>query len=337
MIKYVLAIETSCDDSSVAVVSDDGFVHAVLSIDQNMSHLPFGGVVPEVASRKHTENLLPLVEQCLKSSKKSWDDIHGVIVTARPGLIGSLIVGVTIAKTLSLVYKKPFLGVNHLEGHIFSPFLKDATHTPPHELEYPFLALVVSGGHSHFYEVNSCTEILCIGKTVDDASGEAFDKLAQRLGLGFPGGVMVDQWARQGDSKRHFFSRPMLKVENLDMSFSGLKTEAQKILPLSCTDQEKRDFCASYQAAIVEQLMRKTKQAQKQTGYHRVAVVGGVSANSLLRSELLKWQQEMSEIKLSIPPLKYCTDNAAMIGLVGLLQMRQGLVSDQFLKPSPSS
>lgn len=335
----ILALETSCDDTSVSVLDDLGFVKALVALNQDSSHKPFGGVVPEVASRRHSENLLPLIDEALKLSGATWKDISGIAVTSRPGLIGSLLVGVVTAKTLSLLKDIPLIGVNHIEGHLLAALLKDETYLPPEGFGFPYLGLVVSGGHSHLFEALAPGKYRVLGQTRDDAAGEAFDKFGKMLGLGFPGGVQVDKLAAQGNPKAFQFPRALLHENNLDFSFSGLKSAAGRQLE-SMTPEErearKADLCASYQEAIVEVLIAKLEKAAKRTGLKNWTVTGGVSANSGLRAEAQKAADRHKAI-LALPPLRYCTDNAAMVGLAGLMKLKAGEASAQDLSPSASS
>jgi len=333
--RHVLAIETSCDDTSVAIVRYDGFVVFCESANQHEVHRPFGGIVPEIAGRNHTENLIPLIQRALAASEFSWENIDGLVVTNRPGLVGSLLVGVVTAKSLALAQSKTFIGVNHLEGHILAPFLKDEKHSPPEGFEFPFVALAVSGGHSSLYRVNSLGSYEIVGRTVDDAAGEAFDKFAKMVGLGWPGGAHVDRLAQKGDPTAFKFPRAMVGEDNF--SFSGLKTAAQRLLaqmpPLEVTKRIE-DLCASYQQAIVDVLMTKLEAAAIRLKIDRIVVTGGVSANSKLRHEA----QELAKrrgFQLVIPPLRYCTDNAAMIGYAGILRLNRGEHSDDHLGVSP--
>lgn len=337
--KNVLAFETSCDDTSVAVVRNDGFVHACLTANQDTVHKVFGGVVPEIASRNHTLQILPLVDETLVKARMNWGDIDGLVVTSRPGLIGSLLVAVVTAKTIALAKNKPFIGVNHLEGHLLAPFLSDDEYSSPREFDYPFLALAVSGGHTQLYHVKSLGKYEILGRTVDDAAGEALDKFAKHLGLGFPGGAKVDRLARDGDRRAFNLPRTMRSDENLDFSFSGLKAAGVRLIDsLSDTERHKKvnDLCASYQEAVVESLMIKFQQAQKQTGLKRVVVTGGVSANSRLRELAETWARE-NNLQLVLPPLRYCTDNAAMVGYAGIQRLNRGEFSDHNLSPKASN
>ncbi len=331
--KSVLAIETSCDDTSVALVREDHFVECCLVASQDLAHSPYGGVVPEIASRNHSLHLLPLIDEALKRTQKSWDDILGVAVTNRPGLIGSLIVGLVTAKTLALAKNKPLIGVHHIEGHILAPFLKDETYQGPDFYDQNFLALVVSGGHTQLYQVNGYGHYINCGETIDDAAGEAFDKFAKMLKLPYPGGVHIDRLALQGNSKAYDFPRPLLKEK--DFSFSGLKSSAQRLLQTLTAEEiekEKANLCASYQKSIVDVLIAKLERAIDQTGIRNFIVSGGVSANSQLRLEADKLAQK-KKCQIALPPLRYCTDNAAMIGLVGLLRLQKGETSHQDIAP----
>lgn len=322
----VLAIETSCDDTSVAVVDSKFWVHSMASAHQNQVHEKFGGIVPELASRNHSYHLLALVEACLKEAKLGWADMDALAVTSRPGLVGSLIVGLVTAKTLAAAQNKKFIGVDHLEGHLWSIFLRDAQHTPPPGFKAPYLALVVSGGHTHMYHVKSLNKICLIGRSLDDAAGEAFDKFAHLMGLPFPGGVQVDRLARQGDRQAFKLPRALMKKQNYEFSFSGLKASAARLLETMSSEEKKarqHDLCASFQEAVVDVLLYKLTQATELLKPSRVAIVGGVSANSRLRIRAQAWATEHS-LQLALPPLRYCTDNAAMIGCVGVERLARG-------------
>lgn len=339
MIKRVLAIETSCDDTSIAIVNHEGFVQGMVSAHQDLKHAPFGGIVPEVAGRNHLENLLPLLDNLLEKTAMSWSEIDGIVVTNRPGLVGSLIVGIVTAKTLAQSFQKPLLGVNHLEGHILAPFLRDESYSPTFSFEQPFLALAISGGHTSIYQVSGLGRYEVLGATLDDAAGEAFDKFGKMLGLGFPGGVKVDQLSRAGDPRQFDFPRSMIREDNYMMSFSGLKASAQrKIESLKPEEIEaqKADLCASFQEAVVDVLLAKLQRAVDQTGIKHVVITGGVSANFRLRQRGAEWAA-LQNIKLLIPPLRFCTDNAAMIGYAGILRLNLGQSSPLSMGPSPNS
>lgn len=331
----IIGIETSCDDTSVALLSLEGEVLALKSANQDTSHRPFGGVVPEVASRRHTEALLPLVEAAMTEAGSGWDKVTGLAVTSRPGLIGSLLVGVVTAKTLALARGLPFIGVNHIEGHLLAPLLRDSGYGPPAGFEFPYLALAVSGGHTHLFVAEQAGRYKLLGHTVDDAAGEAFDKFAKMLKLGFPGGILVDRLAATGNPKAFSFPRGLIHEDNLNFSFSGLKTAGMRAIEgLSAIDLEakKADLCASYQEAIVEVLLAKLVRACHQTGLTRWTITGGVSANSRLRARGME-AAKSEGATLALPPLRYCTDNAAMIALAGLYRLKKGETSAQDLSP----
>lgn len=332
----VMGIETSCDDTSVALVDQSGYVVGLKSAHQNAAHRPFGGVVPEVASRQHTENLLPLVDDLMNETGTGWGDVGAVAVTSRPGLIGSLLVGVVTAKTIALLKHKKLIGVNHIEGHLVAPLLRDSDYQPPDGFDFPYVGLAVSGGHTHLFRVEGPGRLHLLGRTVDDAAGEAFDKLAKMLRLGFPGGVFVDQTARTGNPKAYRFPRGMMHEKHLNFSFSGLKTAAQREIATLSPEQlefAKADLCASYQEAIVEVLLYKLDKAMTAMRLKNVTISGGVSANSALRERATEWARAQG-YTLALPPLKYCTDNAAMIAEAGVLHSQAGHFADQELSPS---
>lgn len=337
MIERVLAIETSCDDTSVAIVGTSGFVHSVVSASQDLEHAPYGGIVPEIASRNHSIHLIPLIEEAFKKAKMNWTDVQGIAVTNRPGLIGALIVGLVTAKSLAQAKELPFIGVNHLEGHLLAPFLKDTEYVPPPDFDYPYVGLAISGGHTSLYYITGLGEYKILGATRDDAAGEAFDKFAKQAGLGFPGGVRVDQISKTGNAKAYEFPRSMIHDDTFDMSFSGLKASGQRLLEkMGAVEVQKHlpDLCASFQEAIVDVLIAKLEKAAKFYKAKRVILTGGVSANSRLRQRADEWSQTKN-IRVVIPPIRYCTDNAAMIGYVGALRLARGETSPLDLGPSP--
>jgi N6-L-threonylcarbamoyladenine synthase len=339
VISLCLAIETSCDDTSVALVGADGYVHGLVSANQDLAHAPFGGIVPEIACRNHSLNLLPLIEQIFKKSGKTWDEVEGIAVTNRPGLVGSLIVGVVTAKSLAQSRGLKLIGVNHLEGHILAPFLKDAQYQPQFSYDEPFLALAISGGHTSLYQVDELENYKILGATLDDAAGEAFDKFGKMLGFEFPGGVKVDQTAQTGNPKAFDFPRSMIKEDNFRMSFSGLKASGQRMIESMGPENvqaQLADLCASFQEAIVDILIAKLDRAVRETGIQNVIITGGVSANSRLRARGEEWAKK-NHLQLQIPPLRYCTDNAAMIGYAGILRMNKQQFSSLSLGPSPNS
>lgn len=335
----VLAIETSCDDTSVAIVERTGWVHSVVSASQDLEHAPYGGIVPEIACRNHSIALIPLIEEALKKANMTWQDIPALAVTNRPGLIGALIVGLVTAKSLAQALQIPFVGVNHLEGHLLAPFLKDAQYSPPEDFDYPYVGLAISGGHTSLYHIRGLGDYEVLGKTKDDAAGEAFDKFAKMAGLGFPGGVRVDREAQKGNPQAYEFPRSMIHEDTFDMSFSGLKSSGQRLLEQMGPEEVKKhlpDLCASFQEAIVDVLLVKLEKAAKKYKAKRVILTGGVSANSRLRARAEEWARRKG-FRLVIPPLRYCTDNAAMIGYVGVLRLNRGETSSLDLGPSPQS
>lgn len=335
----VLAIETSCDDTSVAIVERTGWVHSVVSASQDLEHAPYGGIVPEIACRNHSIALIPLIEEALKKANMTWADIPAIAVTNRPGLVGALIVGLVTAKSIAQARNIPFIGVNHLEGHLLAPFLRDAQYTPPEDFDYPYVGLAISGGHTSLYHIRGIGDYDVLGKTKDDAAGEAFDKFAKMAGLGFPGGIRVDREAQKGNPQAYEFPRSMIHEDTFDMSFSGLKSAGQRLIEQMGPDEVQKnlpDLCASFQEAIVDVLILKLEKAAKKFKAKRVILTGGVSANSRLRSRAEDWAKRKG-FKLVIPPLRYCTDNAAMIGYVGVLRLNRGEASPLDLGPSPQS
>jgi len=293
----ILALETSCDETAAALVGDDGEIHANVVASQADLHSRYGGVVPEVASRRHLELVVPVIREAL--GERSLDDVERVAVTRGPGLIGALLVGLQAAKALALARRLPLVPVDHLHGHVASLFLQ------PHASEPPFLCLLASGGHTLLLDVRGHADYEVLGTTLDDAAGEAFDKGARLLGLGYPGGAEIDRLARDGDADA--FAFPVARVPGLDFSFSGLKTALlYKVRELGPEAEARRaDLAASYQRAIVRALVERTQEAAARTGAERIAVVGGVAANSELRAALPG---------AVLAPLQLCTDNAAMIG-----------------------
>ena len=325
-----LGIETSCDDTGVAVLKDEREVLCEYLSSQIKDHSRFGGVIPEFAARKHLENLLPLVDAALRECHISGQDLDLIAVTRGPGLMGSLIVGVMTASALSQSWGVPIVGVNHLEGHMFAP-LVDAEDLVP-----PFLSLIVSGGHTEIIRVDAFGKYELLGQTRDDAAGEAYDKAARILGLKYPGGPEIDRLAKKGNPHAFDFPIPLRNTDRVEFSFSGLKTallwqakkfeEAGESLPLE-------DLCASFQRAVTESLMSKVVLASRQTGIKRVAASGGVSANSALREAL----GSCREVQAWLPKLSRCTDNAVMIAMAGRnAYVRGGCVSDGEVVPDPS-
>jgi N6-L-threonylcarbamoyladenine synthase len=295
----ILGLETSCDETAAALVSEDGRVHSSLVSSQATLHAQYGGVVPEIASRRHLELVTPVVRQALDDAGAALDDVERVAVTQGPGLVGALLVGLSAAKALAWARRLPLVPVDHLEGHVASLYLE------PDPVEPPFLCLLASGGHTLLLAVPERGRSERLGTTIDDAAGEAFDKGARLLGLGYPGGAEIDRLAQEGDPQA--FAFPVARVPGLDFSFSGLKTAllyAVRDLGDDEAERKKADLAASYQDAIVRALVGRAREAAEQTGLERIAVVGGVAANSALRAALPD---------AAFAPLAYCTDNAAMI------------------------
>jgi len=314
---YILAIESSCDDTSAAVLRD-GVLLSNVTASQDV-HKAYGGVVPELASRAHQQNVVPVVDQALKRAGVEKEQLSAIAFTRGPGLMGSLLVGVSFAKGMARALGIPLIDVNHLQGHVMAHFIKesdDGQSAPP----LPFLCLLVSGGNSQIVKVNAYNDMEVLGQTIDDAAGEAIDKCAKVMGLGYPGGPIIDRLARQGNPHAYQFSEP--HIPGLDYSFSGLKTsflynlrDWMKDEP-DFIDQHKEDICASLEYTIVDILMKKLKLAAKQTGIKHVAVAGGVSANTGLRNAFHDYARRFGW-EVYIPKFSYTTDNAAMIGITG--------------------
>lgn len=307
----VLGIESSCDETAASVVRDGGILLSNVIASQVKVHEKYGGVVPEIASRKHIEAILPVILQALEEAGTTLDGIDGIAVTRGPGLIGSLLVGLSAAKAIAFARGLPLVGVNHIEGHVASAFLMES---PP---AFPFVALVVSGGHTTIYRVEGFQRFTLLGQTRDDAAGEAFDKAAKLLGIGYPGGVVIDRLAAQGNREAYPFPRAMR--DSLDFSFSGLKTSLltrQKKRETPFAPEELPDLTASYQEAICDVLVEKTLRAAAMVSAIRVVVCGGVASNSRLR-ERFRTEGPAAGIEVFIPPPVLCTDNAAMIAVVG--------------------
>ncbi|MBQ9419690.1 MAG: tRNA (adenosine(37)-N6)-threonylcarbamoyltransferase complex transferase subunit TsaD [Synergistaceae bacterium] len=312
-----LGIETSCDDTGVAVLKNDREVLCEFLSSQIKDHSRFGGVIPEFAARKHLENLLPLVNAALNELDITGRDLSLIAVTRGPGLMGSLIVGVQTAKALSQVWGVPLMGVNHLEGHLFAP-LVDAT-----DLEPPFLSLIVSGGHTEIIKVENFGNYELLGETRDDAAGEAYDKAARILGLKYPGGPEIDRLAKLGNSRAFNFPVPLKNTDKIEFSFSGLKTALLwqvKKLQEAGDDIPINDLCASFQRAVTESLIAKINLAVKITGIKKISASGGVSANSALREALAN----SKNFTAWLPELRRCTDNAVMIAMAGRNSFKRG-------------
>jgi N6-L-threonylcarbamoyladenine synthase len=323
----ILAIETSCDETAVAIVKNRNICSSVVA-SQIAAHQPYGGVVPEIASRQHLETINPGIERALAESQLSWQEIDGIAATAAPGLVGALMVGVTAAKTLAILYQKPFIGVHHLEGHIYASYLTEPNLKPP------FLCLLVSGGHTSTIYVKDCGDYQLLGTTRDDAAGEAFDKVARLLNLGYPGGPAIDSRAKTGNPRA--FSLPEGRISlpeggyhPYDCSFSGLKTAVLRLVQRWEARGEPlpvNDLAASFQETVARSLTKKTIACALDSGVRKIAVGGGVAANSGLRQHLQAAAAEY-DLKVYFPPLALCTDNAAMIGCAAADHFNRGHTS----------
>jgi len=328
----ILAIESSCDDTCAAVLGDEKRVLSSIVSSQVEVHELYGGVVPELASRRHCENIRWVVEEALSEAELGLEDIDAVCVTKGPGLVGSLLVGVAYAKSLSYARKIPLVGVNHVEGHLLSPML-----TNP-DLDFPFVGLVVSGGHTSLYLAKGWHDYELLGRTIDDAAGEAFDKVARMLELGFPGGPVIEKRAQSGNPEAVKLPRAWLGKESLDFSFSGLKTAVRTALERWHNDNPEvdsrtfiSDLAASFQEAVTAVLLRKTLLAAERFKVKNVAFAGGVSCNGYLRQRM---SDEAQGLNFFLAPPKFCTDNGAMIALVGQQRLAGGLSDDLGLNPS---
>ncbi len=323
---YTLAIESSCDDTSAAVLCNDIVLSNIVA--RQSIHEEYGGVVPELASRAHQQNIVPVVEVAIKKAGITKQDLNCIAFTQGPGLMGSLLVGGSFAKSMSMALGIPLIAVNHMKAHILAHFINEEGYEKP---TFPFLALTISGGHTQIVKVTSFFEMEIIGETTDDAVGEAFDKSAKILGLPYPGGPLVDQFAQEGNPKAFPFTKP--KVEGLNFSFSGLKTQIlyfiQKNVAVNpnFVEENKADICASIQYTIINILMDKLKLAVTETGINQIAIGGGVSANSGIRTTLKEAEQKYGW-KTYVPKFEYTTDNAAMIGIVGYYNFLEGNYSN---------
>ncbi len=320
---YILAIESSCDETAAAVIRDGRVIVSSVVASQMTSHARFGGVVPEVASRAHVEQISVVIDEALVKANRSLEEIQAIAVTSCPGLIGALFVGVTAAKTLAQVAGLPLIGVHHLAGHLYAAALSDG-------VEPPFLALIVSGGHTELLHVSVEGKIGRLGKTRDDAAGEAFDKIARALDLGYPGGPLIERLANQGDPHYVTFPQAKLGDDSLDFSFSGLKSAVLLHLDRAKRAEQtvrKADIAASFQHAVISVLMAKAKTALQQTGLQTLVVAGGVAANAALREEAKQLCDEL-HVRLAVPDVWLCTDNAAMIGAAAYVRYKQRKFAD---------
>ena len=312
---YILAIESSCDDTAAAILQNDKVLSNIVA--NQLIHNQYGGVVPELASRAHQQNIVPVIDAALRKANIQKEQLTAIAFTQGPGLMGSLLVGSSFAKSLSLALDIPLIAVNHMQAHILAHFIDEEGYEKP---IFPFLALTISGGHTQIVKVNDYFDMEIIGETTDDAVGEAFDKSAKILGLPYPGGPLVDKYAQLGNPNAFAFTKP--KVPGLDFSFSGLKTAILYFIQKNVAENSNfieenlNDICASIQHSIIEILMDKMKLAVSQTGINRIAIGGGVSANSGIRNAMKEAQAKYGW-ETYIPKFEYTTDNAAMIGIVG--------------------
>ncbi len=320
----ILGIESSCDETSVAVVKNGRNVLSNVINTQIAIHTQFGGVVPEIASRKHVENISNVTKQALKEANVTFDDIDAIACTYGPGLVGALLVGVSYAKALSYAINKPLVGTNHIKGHIAANYITNPNLKPP------FLCLVISGGHTHLVHIKNYKDFEIMGKTRDDAIGEAFDKVARVIGLGYPGGPKVDNLAKEGNAN---IVLPKTHFENLDFSFSGIKTSVINLHHKN-PDVNKADLCASFEKTVTEELINNTLEAAKILNINKIALAGGVSANSYIRASFENLKNDGYEIYY--PELKLCTDNAAMIASAGYYEFINGKISDLTLNAVPN-
>jgi N6-L-threonylcarbamoyladenine synthase len=321
----VLGVETSCDETAAAVVEDGRRVLSDVVASQVLTHAPYGGVVPEVASRQHVATIVPVIRRAIADANIAFADLDAVAVTCGPGLVGALLVGVETAKALAFALGKPLVGVNHLAGHLAAAWLDDPSLPGPPP--YPHLALLVSGGHTALIRVDGPGQTRLLGATRDDAAGEAFDKVGKLLGLGYPGGVKIDRLAATGDPRAVALPRALPARDDLDFSFSGLKTAVSTLLAKRGTaieGNEMNDFCASFQAAVVDVLVRKSRRALAREKLGALVVCGGVAANRGLRAGLAEAARE-DGFSLFIPPPKRCTDNASMIAAAGTQLHQRGV------------
>jgi len=321
----ILGIESSCDDTSAAVIRDTVLLSNVMASQE--VHRAYGGVVPELASRAHQQNIVPVVARALQLANSEKEEIDAVAFTRGPGLLGSLLVGTSFAKGLAMSLEKPLIEVNHLTGHVLSHFVRlpDDETEPP---QFPFLSLLVSGGHTQILQVDGPLHYVILGQTIDDAVGEAFDKGAKVLGLGYPGGPIVDKWAKEGNPLAFKFAKP--RIEGLDFSFSGIKTSLLYFLRDRLVENPQfieahlADLCASWQLHLIDILTDKLIKAVKETGVTRITLAGGVSANSGLR-ERMQVEANQRGWELFLPPIRFTTDNAAMIAVAGYFKYKEGL------------
>ena len=300
---YIMAIESSCDETACAIVKNGREVISNVVASQIKTHAQYGGVIPEIAAREHLESINVVIDEAFKQANMKPDDITAFAGTVGPGLVGCLLVGLNAAKTLALVHDKPFIGVNHLNAHLCANYIDT-------DLEPPFIALLVSGGHTQIIEVKSYSEQNILGETIDDAVGEAYDKVARLIGLPYPGGPLLDKLAKEGNP--FAFSLPEGKVDGYNFSFSGLKTAVLRLVKsFDGKELPTKDICASFQECVSSTLLKKVKKALEETGYKQVVIAGGVAANSEIRRKIFELEKE--GYRVNAPLMKYCTDNAAMV------------------------
>ena len=331
----ILGIETSCDETAAAVVADGREVISNVIYTQIPTHTLYGGVVPEIASREHVLKINQVIKKALSDADMTWEDIDAIAVTYGPGLVGPLLIGVSTAKALAYAKGIPLVGVNHIEGHICANYLQDKNENI---LELPYMCLVASGGHSHIVRVDDYTKYTIIGRTHDDAAGEAFDKVARAIGLGYPGGPKVDKLAREGDPNAIEFPRASVGDSPYDFSFSGIKSAVLNYLngaEMKGLEVNKADVAASFQQAVIDVLADHTIKAAIDNGMKSVALAGGVAANSLLR-ETMKERAEAKGLTFHCPELIYCTDNGAMIAAAGYHEFMEGRRADLYLNAIPN-
>ncbi|MGB2864366.1 MAG: tRNA (adenosine(37)-N6)-threonylcarbamoyltransferase complex transferase subunit TsaD [Sedimentisphaerales bacterium] len=338
----ILGIETSCDETAAAVVANGKVVKSSVVASQAMLHEKYGGVVPEIASRAHIEKIYPVIKEAMEQANVAQDDIDAIAIANQPGLTIALVVGVTAAKTLSFAWDKPLIAINHLHAHLQSAIMSEEN------LELPAAALIVSGGHTSLYDYHSPLEPRLLGSTIDDAAGEAFDKVATILKLPYPGGPSIEKAAADGNPDAIKFPRSMLGRDSLDFSFSGIKTavlyycRGQDMKGENKVDsmsrQEIADIAASFQSAVVDVLVKKTKRAAKKIGAKTILLGGGVAANSSLRTALQETcESSVPPIKLLVAPKQYCTDNAVMVASLAYYKFKAGLLADLTLEPKASN
>lgn len=325
----VLGIETSCDETGIAIYDGERGLLSHVLYSQIPLHADYGGVVPELASRDHVRKTLPLIKQALSEAGLTAADIDGVAYTAGPGLAGALLVGATLGRSLAFAWQKPALAVHHMEGHLLAPMLEEKSP------EFPFLALLVSGGHTQLVAVKGIGQYQLLGESIDDAAGEAFDKTAKLMGLDYPGGPLLAKLATQGDATKYSFPRPMTDRPGLDFSFSGLKTAASMVIQKEGNSaQVQADIAASFQQAVVDTLLIKCRRALEQTGYKRLVIAGGVSANESLRQQLAALMQSLKG-EVYYPRKEFCTDNGAMIAFAGYQRLKAGQQQDLSIGVTP--